>query len=414
MNAPTTLNAEEMDIASSHPESKDEAAVETKTESSGKIQGVMTRKWIARAILIHGNTYDYSLVEYQNAKTKVQIICKKPTHGVFSQAPRTHLEGSGCRKCGLLKNKPMKTQAEFLRQAVAVHGDVFDYTLTVYKGFHEKLIIICKVHGPFEQTAWGHLKGNGCKKCAGFMVSNTEEFIFAAQAQHGQKYDYSKVVYVYTYAKVIIICLEHGEFLQNPGDHLQGHGCYECGRESSAECLRMTKEEFIAAAQQIHGDKYLYDEVVYVNSTTPVIIKCRIHASFSKTPKDHLQKGSGCGQCSHAGYSQMAIAWMKRIEIKEGIEIQHAEKPGGEKRIDGRKVDGFCHTTETIYQFHGCFWHGCPLCNPDPASMHPINHELMKDLHEDTLRKDAALLRTGLKLVTIWEHDFKKGLIYAT
>lgn len=56
----------------------------------------------------------------------------------------------------------------------------------------------------------------------------TEEFIRRAREVHGDKYDYSKVVYVNNRTKVCIICPIHGEFWQIPFSHLQGRGCVKC------------------------------------------------------------------------------------------------------------------------------------------------------------------------------------------
>lgn len=58
---------------------------------------ITTEEFIKRAKEIHGNKYDYSLVDYKNARTKVKIIC--PEHGVFEQQPRAHLNKQGCPKC---------------------------------------------------------------------------------------------------------------------------------------------------------------------------------------------------------------------------------------------------------------------------------------------------------------------------
>jgi len=56
-----------------------------------------TKKFIEKANLIHGDEYDYSLVNYLNAKTKIIIVCRK--HGEFSQRTGDHLSGSGCPQC---------------------------------------------------------------------------------------------------------------------------------------------------------------------------------------------------------------------------------------------------------------------------------------------------------------------------
>jgi hypothetical protein len=57
-----------------------------------------TDAFISKARNIHGDKYDYSLVDYKSAKSHVKIICR--THGEFLQVPNTHLSGSGCTRCG--------------------------------------------------------------------------------------------------------------------------------------------------------------------------------------------------------------------------------------------------------------------------------------------------------------------------
>ena len=60
----------------------------------------------------------------------------------------------------------------------------------------------------------------------------TDEFVKKAIEVHGDKYDYSKVKYVDTKTKICIICPKHGEFWQTPHSHLSGQGCPKCGIES--------------------------------------------------------------------------------------------------------------------------------------------------------------------------------------
>ena len=95
-----------------------------------------------------------------------------------------------------------------------------------------------------------------------------EEFIKEARELHGDKYDYSKVEYIGALKKVCIICPIHGGFEQTPHNHLGGQGCPTCGK-----CIP-TKEEWIAEARKVHGDKYDYSKVDYVNSRTKVCIIC--------------------------------------------------------------------------------------------------------------------------------------------
>jgi hypothetical protein len=131
---------------------------------------VMPRKltqeqWVQKAKLIHGDKYDYSLVEYVNAHTKVKLICSK--HGMFEQLGCNHLSGNGCVKCQLENIKigiPLTTQ-KFIEKANIVHNNKYDYTLTKYVNCDTKVSIICKSHGIFTQSPDNHLRLRGCPKC---------------------------------------------------------------------------------------------------------------------------------------------------------------------------------------------------------------------------------------------------------
>jgi len=147
-----------------------------------------------------------------------------------------------------------------------MHGNAYDYSKVEYVGNKIKVIIICKLHGEFEQTPMQHLCGCGCSKC-GYIRngvnsrSNTEEFIEKSKKMHSHKYDYSLVNYVNTNTKVIIICKEHGEFEQSPNEHLDGRGCSKCGIIQSAINRRTNINDFIENAKKIHGDTYDYSLV---------------------------------------------------------------------------------------------------------------------------------------------------------
>ena len=154
-----------------------------------------TEQFIEKAKKIHGDKYDYSKVEYIDAKTKVKIIC--PEHGEFSMSPNKHLIGQRCKMCSIKEFS--KTQ-----------------TLT------------------------------------------TEQFIEKAKKIQGDKYDYSKVNYINSQIKICIICPEHGEFWQTPNSHLQGNGCPICATNNRSMKQTLTTEQFIEKAKQIHGNKYDY------------------------------------------------------------------------------------------------------------------------------------------------------------
>ena len=105
-------------------------------------------------------------------------------------------------------------------------------------------------------------------------------------------------------------------------------------------------------------------------------------------------------------YGQMAIQWLTRESDRTGCTIRH-QGNGREKRIGKLPVDGWCAETRTAYQFHGCFWHGCPKCHTDPEETNPKNNKTMAELLADT-KKHTTYLRRHVKVVEMWECDWKR------
>jgi very-short-patch-repair endonuclease len=199
--------------------------------------------FITDSMQINGNKYDYSLAEYKNNYTKVIIICpihgefkvrpndhlsknvgcnkcnnagfakkknmgkliidkfnkkhdskyngvdKKidiicPSHGIFKQTPKHHLNGHGCRKCCQLYTP---TSEEFIDEARKVNGNKYDYSLVDYKNNRTKIIIKCPIHGEFKVRPNDHLnKKSGCPVCCeskgekiirNFLIENDINFI---------------------------------------------------------------------------------------------------------------------------------------------------------------------------------------------------------------------------------------------
>lgn len=116
-----------------------------------------TDEFIDKAINIHGDKYDYSLVEYTTGRNKVKIICKK--HGVFKQKVDAHLNGQGCSKCRMVDKD------QFIKRANKIHLNNYDYQLISFNNTYEKVNIICPVHGIYSQRISSHLDGQGCPKC---------------------------------------------------------------------------------------------------------------------------------------------------------------------------------------------------------------------------------------------------------
>lgn len=243
-----------------------------------------TEEFINRAIKIHGEKYDYSLINYINGKLKVKIICK--THGLFEQEATSHLSGNGCSKCA---GVGMDSEY-FIEKAEIIHNNEYDYSLVKYCKSNKKVKINCKIHGVFEQTPNSHLDGSGCPKCYGTHIYSNDEYVEKANKVHNNRYDYSKLNYVNSETKVNIICSKHGMFEQFPTTHLSGQGCSKCiGRNK-------TTDEIIRQFEEKHADRYDYSQINYVDSKTKIKIICKEHGEFFQTVYLHLS-GQGCPKC---------------------------------------------------------------------------------------------------------------------
>lgn len=222
------------------------------------------------------------------------------------------------------------TTEEWIIEAIKKHGDKYDYSKVIYVSNKKKVIIGCPVHGDFEQVANNHLRlGQNCPACSGKIPHTTETFIAKVRELHSDKYDYSKTVFVRGSDKVIIICPVHGEFKQRAEGHLK-QGCNDCGIEKSATSMTSNTEEWIVKAIAKHGDKYDYSKVAYISNNKNVIIICDKHGEFHQMPGNHLTS-QGCFDCGIDTSSEKT-----RRTTSEFIAL--ARKAHGDK-YDYSKVD---------------------------------------------------------------------------
>ncbi len=321
-----------------------------------------TEEFISKARAVHGEKYDYSLVEYITNHDKVKIRCIKHDT-VFLQTPSHHLSGkNGCPKCS---GRNMTTEY-FIEKARLVHGDKYDYSLVEYVSVITKVKIICNKHKTmFEQTPNSHLSGSGCPKCgielnAKSKELTTEEFIRRAKLIHGENYDYSLVEYINAKTKVKIICKNHNSvFYQVPNSHLSGNGCPKCG------FVRMTTEEFIKKAKEVHGETYDYSLVVYTNDKEKVQIICKEHGPFFQNPSTHLT-GKGCEKCGRIRTGLKQKSNLEEFVIKarkvHGDKYDYSQ---GEYLGHDKKIFIICPEHKGFWQvpkdhiIKGC---GCPKC----------------------------------------------------
>jgi hypothetical protein len=190
-----------------------------------------------------------------------------------------------------------------------------------------------------------------------------EDFIKKAEETHGDKYDYSKSVYSRALNKLVIICKEHGEFEQAASKHMGGQGCPECKKTKLREVFALTREEFIAQAIKLHGDKYEYEKVNYVNNGVKVIIFCKKHKEdFLQAPGHHINDGRGCPRCGTERGASLQTGITKNIlnRMESGakhLEINSDQYPNAgiyfiENLEDGRKYIGSSVSVYTRISTH--------------------------------------------------------------
>lgn len=199
-----------------------------------------------------------------------------------------------------------------------------------------------------------------------------EAFVEKAKNIHGNKYDYSNVVFVSMNCPIDIECPKHGIFSQKPSVHINDKcGCPICGKERQGKSLGT--EEFIKRAQEIHGERYDYSKAVYTTAHTDVIIYCPKHdLEFFQRPDAHIFQKQKCPKC---GIEERLLPHKKTTEQF----IREAKQKWADRYIytntiyDNKNV-------KIIYECpkHGVIAqkptlhirHGCPYCNGRGISRH--------------------------------------------
>ena len=249
--------------------------------------------------------YDYSITEYIDSNTKVKIKCLK--HGIFEKNPYSFLTGTKCPLCARTGHK--YTNEEWIKLAKEKYPN-FDYSKVNYVNKETQITIICneigsdgKIHGEMKVYPNAFLREGKCVKCNKEITrkKKEKEYIEKASKVHKNKYDYSKVFYDGAHVKIKIICPIHGEFEQNPTNHLNGCNCPKCA-DDIIKSFNIAKKNgfhniFIERAKKIHDNKYSNEKTIYNGNETKVIITCPEHGDFLQTPHSHLA-GGGCPACA--------------------------------------------------------------------------------------------------------------------
>ena len=312
--------------------------------------------FIEKSKKIHGDRYDYSLVEYVNNSTKVKIICH--THGVFEQIPAKHTRGSNCPSCVINMRKEKNNNyysKHFIEISKNIHNNKYDYSLVEYLNNNTKVKIICPIHGVFEQLPSNHSKGANCPSCVSDsrkkrMKKDNDYFLQKAVEIHGLVYDYSKVDYINNRNKVTILCSKHGSFEQEPRYHLTGSKCPKCVNEEKSKSMIKSFDDFEKLANEVHNNKFSYKKTDYISMRVDTNIICPIHGEFKQTPHNHVN-GYGCFKCSKNGTSK------KEKEVLEFLSNYVECDNTNREVLNNKELDVYIPSKRVAIEFNGLYWH---------------------------------------------------------
>lgn len=209
----------------------------------------------------------------------------------------------------------MTNKDKFIQKANVLYNNKFDYSKFNYINAKTKGIIICPIHGEFQQNPDKHLHSKyGCPDCRGNGISqsnkgksthkpikSTTEFMKKAVDKFGDIFEFDLSNYSgITGNKIKIKCKKHGWFEKVPHVFLiSGCGCNKCGAESKNQSKTKGYDDFLIQSKLIHGDNYIipeYNRTSYVNRKSMIEITCKKHGVFKKTAQKFLS-GQGCFKC---------------------------------------------------------------------------------------------------------------------
>ena len=230
-------------------------------------------------------------------------------------------------------------------------------TRAAFNGSKSKVPLWCTTHEKiFVQQVSNHMNGQGCPDCGDLIRASTlrkSDFLADFAMEHGDLYDYSRVIYVNSKTPVEIVCREHGVFMQKPNAHLNGHGCptcWEVRRKNNGKARTVAfAESFSARAREVHGDRY---EIL----TTPehahdaVAFKCKAHGAFLQKAYSHLQ-GVGCPVCGRVVSQQQrnVAAFVESL----GVKVVQDER----EMLGGLHIDIWLPEKRVGIEYNGSHWH---------------------------------------------------------
>ena len=274
--------------------------------------------FIAKAKLKYGDKFDYSLVEYVNNSTLVTIIC--PEHGEFKIRPSVHITSKfGCQECAKETVFGKKREIEFLlflERAKNAHNNKFDYSKVDYVNNSTPVIIICPEHGEFLQEPYSHMVLKfGCQKCAKEKQKHRNKPIKHYIEKSNLTHNNK---FDYSLIKDEKIKRETKVPIKCENGHIFYQNFHDHASGNGCPyCAKLCvdTESFIKLSREKHGDKYDYSKVEYKKQKDKVVIICPKHGEFKQNPSNHYFLGRGCPYCKTSKGEERVKKFLSKNKI---------------------------------------------------------------------------------------------------
>ena len=333
--------------------------------------------------------------------------------------------GQGCSFCKLNKTCPHNnltiTHPELCKEWDFEKNEKGPENYTFGSGF--KVSWICSINPcgchKYDDFIFRRTSGGKCSYCSinkvckhnNLTITHPElckEWDFGKNEKGPENYTFG------SHAKVFWVCPINPcgchKYNSSILERTNGHGCSFCNNGKACPHYNLLIDNF-ELCQEWDNDKNDLSPINYSpHSSTSIWWKCKINSSHKWDARildrNRVNPG-GCPFCMKHGYSKISLEWFNYIMNKENINIQHAEN-GGEYFIYGvGKVDGYCKETNTVYEFHGDYYHGNPI-RFNSEDINPTNHKTYGELYSKTLLRDKLIISKSYKLIIMWEYDFKE------